>query len=118
MRFSVPPMRVRPTGCLAEHAWSIGFGKERPVAFERFDQLLQEKLDELDHAAEQEARLAVDEVELLRLRAAHLATARVAGPWHAGAAVQYQQDPAVQLATLPPTLDIRFPARVPRAEPI
>ncbi|WP_353266868.1 hypothetical protein [Gemmatimonas sp.] len=81
---------------------------------ERFDQLLQEKLDELDHAAEQEARLAVDEVELLRLRAAHLATARLAGPWHGGAAVQYQQDPAVQLAVLPPTLDIRFPARAPR----
>lgn len=81
---------------------------------ERFDQLLQEKLDELDHAAEQEARLAVDEVELLRLKAAHLATARRAGPWHGGVAVQYQQDPAVQLAVLPPTLDIRFPARAPR----
>ena len=80
---------------------------------ERFDLLLQEKLDELDQAAEHEAQLAVDEVELLRLRAAHLATGRNGGPWHAGPAVQYQQDPAVQGAVVPPTLDIRFPARVP-----
>jgi hypothetical protein len=84
-----------------------------PGTTERFDLLLQEKLDELDQAADQEARLAVDEVELLRLRAAHLATARSGGPWHAGPAVQYQQDPAVQGAVTPPTLDIRFPARVP-----
>jgi hypothetical protein len=81
---------------------------------ERFDLLLQEKLDELDHAAEQEALLAVDEVEQLRLRAAHLVTHVEGRPWPTGAAVQFQQDPAVQVSA-PPTLDIRFPARPSRA---
>lgn len=81
---------------------------------ERFDLLLQEKLDELDHAAEQEALLAVDEVEQLRLQAAHLVTHVEGRPWPTGAAVQFQQDPAVQVSA-PPTLDIRFPARPKRA---
>lgn len=84
-----------------------------PGTPERFDLLLQEKLDELDQAADQEARLATDGVELLRLRAAHLATAQTGGPWHAGPAVRYQQTPADQGAVAPPTLDIRFPARTP-----
>jgi hypothetical protein len=79
---------------------------------ERFDQLLQEKLDELDSAAEQEALLATDEVEQLRLRAAHLVAHTDGRPWHTGAAIRFQQDPAVQM-TAPPTLDIRFPARSP-----
>ena len=88
-----------------------------PSAPERFDMLVQEKLDELDHAAEQEALLAVDEVEQLRLRAAHLVTHVEGRPWPTGAAVQFQQDPAMQV-TAPPTLDIRFPARPARmAEP-
>ena len=77
---------------------------------ERFDLLLQEKLDELDQAAEQEAMLAVDEVEQLRLQAAHLVSHTAGGPWATGAAVQFQQNPAEQV-TAPPTLDIRFPAR-------
>lgn len=77
---------------------------------ERFDLLLQEKLEELDTAAEQEAILATDEVERLRLRAAHLVTNTEGGPWATGAPVRFQQDPAVQM-TAPPTLDIRYPAR-------
>ncbi len=77
---------------------------------ERFDLLLQEKLDELDQAAEQEAMLAVDEVEQLRLQAAHLVSHTAGGPWATGAPVQFQQNPAEQV-TAPPTLDIRFPAR-------
>lgn len=84
-----------------------------PGTPERFDLLLQEKLDELDSAAEQEARLAVDEVEQLRLRAAHLVTHVEGRPWPTGAPVQFQQDPAVQVSA-PPTLDIRFPARPSR----
>jgi hypothetical protein len=77
---------------------------------ERFDLLLQEKLDELDTAAEQEARLATDAVEQLRLRAAHLVTRTEGRPWPTGAPVQFQQDPAEQM-TAPPTLDLRYPAR-------
>jgi hypothetical protein len=77
---------------------------------ERFDLLLQEKLDQLDQAAEQEAMLAVDEVEQLRLQAAHLVSHTAGGPWATGAPVQFQQNPAEQV-TAPPTLDIRFPAR-------
>jgi hypothetical protein len=77
---------------------------------ERFDLLLQEKLDELDQAAEHEAMLAVDEVEQLRLQAAHLVSHTAGGPWATGAPVQFQQNPAEQV-TAPPTLDIRFPAR-------
>lgn len=77
---------------------------------ERFDLLLQEKLGELDQAAEQEAMLAVDEVEQLRLQAAHLVSHTAGGPWATGAPVRFQQDPAEQM-TAPPTLDIRFPAR-------
>jgi hypothetical protein len=77
---------------------------------ERFDLLLQEKLDELDQAAEHEAMLAVDEVEQLRLQAAHLVSHTAGRPWATGAPVQFQQNPAEQV-TAPPTLDIRFPAR-------
>lgn len=77
---------------------------------ERFDLLLQEKLDELDSAAEQEALLAVDEVERLRLQAAHLVTYTEGRPWATGAPVRFQQDPAEQV-TAPPTLDIRYPDR-------
>lgn len=83
-----------------------------PGTPERFDLLLQEKLDELDTAAEQEALLATDEVEQLRLRAAHLVTHTEGRPWPTGAPVRFQQDPAVQIIA-PPTLDIRFPARSP-----
>lgn len=77
---------------------------------EPFHQLLQEKLDELDTAAEQEALLATDEVEQLRLQAAHLVTQTVGKPWSTGAAVHYQHDPAAGLPA-PPTLDIRYPAK-------
>lgn len=77
-----------------------------------FGQLLQEKLQELDHAAAEEAALAVDEVEQLRLQAAHLVTGVSGHPWPTGAAVQYQQDPGAPRVA-PPTLDIRWPARPP-----
>ncbi len=87
-----------------------------PAAPERFDQLLQEKLDELDAAAEQEALLEFDEVEQLRLRAAVLATRGEPRPWPTGAHAQYQKD-QVAPAAPPPTLDIRFPARLPEGGP-
>ena len=80
------------------------------VTPERFDLLLQEKLEELDSAAEAEALLAVDDVEQLRLRAALLVTQHEGRPWPTGAAVRFQQDPAAQVIA-PPTLDIRHPAR-------
>lgn len=75
-----------------------------------FGQLLQEKLQELDAAAEEEAALAIDEVEQLRLRAAHLVTGVSGHPWPTGAVAKYQQDPGAPSAA-PPTLDIRWPAR-------
>ncbi len=77
---------------------------------ERFDQLLQEKLDELDTAAAQQAWLEVDAVEQLRLQAAHLVTGDEGRRWATGAAVHFQQDPAAQRQT-PPVLDIRYPER-------
>lgn len=77
---------------------------------EHFGQLLQEKLDELDAAAAEAAALEIDEVEQLRLLAAHLVTAETGRVWHAGAARQYQQDRGAPLPA-PATLDIRFPAR-------
>jgi len=77
-----------------------------PESPQRFDLLLQEKLDELDHAAEQEALLAVDEVEQLRLRAAHLVTYVEGRPWATGAPVQFQQDPAGPIRrSIPPSGD-------------
>lgn len=79
-----------------------------------FGQLLQEKLQELDNAAAEEAALAVDEVEQLRLQAAHLVTGVTGHPWPTGAAVHYQQDPGAPTVA-PPTLDIRWPARSPRS---
>ncbi|MCE2901309.1 MAG: hypothetical protein ACK6DP_05690 [Gemmatimonas sp.] len=83
---------------------------------ERFDHLLQQKLDELDAAAAEEAWLEVDAVEQLRLRAAHLVTGEEGRRWPTGAAVQFQQDPGAQRPA-PPVLDIRYPARR-AAEPV
>ncbi|BAH37398.1 MAG TPA: hypothetical protein DGD08_01235 [Gemmatimonas aurantiaca] len=80
------------------------------AAPERFGQLLQEKLDELDAAAEQEMLLAFDEVEQLRLQAAALVTRGEHRPWATGANTKYQHDQVVPEAP-PPTLDIRFPTR-------
>ncbi|MCA2984492.1 MAG: hypothetical protein ACK6DR_10765 [Gemmatimonas sp.] len=77
---------------------------------ERFDQLLKEKLDELDAAAEQDAMLATDEVEQLRLRATHLVTGTGGRPWATGAPVRFQPDPSREV-TAAPTIDIRYPAR-------
>jgi len=77
---------------------------------ERFDQLLQEKLDELDVAAAQETMLLFDEVEQLRLQAAALVTRGESRPWSTGAHAQYQPDQMAPDAPSP-TLDIRFPAR-------
>jgi len=81
-----------------------------PASPERFDLLLQDKLEELDSAAEADALLAVDDVEQLRLRAAWLVTQHDGRPWPTGAAVRFQEDPAAQVLA-PPTLDIRHPAR-------
>lgn len=81
---------------------------------EVFGQLLQEKLQELDAAAAEEAALEIDEVEQLRLQAAHLVTGVTGHPWPTGAPVQYQQDPGAPTVA-PPTLDIRWPARSPRS---
>ena len=75
---------------------------------ERFGPLLQEKLDELDAAAAEEARLLNDPVERLRLRAAHLITAREGGPWATGAPVRFQPEPSTARPT-PPVLNILFP---------
>jgi hypothetical protein len=83
---------------------------------ERFDLLLQEKIDELEQAEHDEAALASDEVEHLRLRAAHLVTGAKGRPWATGATVQFQQDPATH-PKASPTLDIRFPARPSRRPP-
>jgi hypothetical protein len=77
---------------------------------ERFDTLLQEKLDELDAAAAQETWLEVDAVEQLRLQAAHLVAGEDGRRWATGAAVRFQQDPAAQRQA-PPVLDIRYPER-------
>ncbi|MBL0938557.1 MAG: hypothetical protein IBJ03_06670 [Gemmatimonadaceae bacterium] len=80
------------------------------TAPEFFGQLLQEKLDELDAAAAEEAALEIDEVEQLRLRAAHLVTGQAGRTWSTGAAMHYQQDRGAP-EPAPSTLDIRFPAR-------
>ena len=84
----------------------------RPVAPEAFGSLLQEKLDELDHEAQHEARLERDEVELLRLRAAYLVSKTDGKPWHTGAAVHFQREVS-DLDAPAPTLDISYPARSP-----
>lgn len=76
---------------------------------EAFSALLQEKLDELDAAAEHDAFLVHDEVEQLRLRAAYLVSSTDGKPWHTGAAVQFQGDVAA-MDVAPPTLDISYPA--------
>lgn len=94
-------------------AWSTG-SAEHVVAMtpspERFDHLLQEKLDELDADAEHQALLEIDPVERLRLRAAYLATGEEGRRWTTGGAVQFQKDPDAQ-RQVPPVLDIRYPAR-------
>ncbi len=77
---------------------------------EAFSALLQEKLDELDQAAQHEALMEHDEVELLRLRAAYLVSGTDGKPWHTGAAVHFQGDP-LDMAVPAPTLDISYPAR-------
>ena len=83
---------------------------------ERFGPLLQEKLDELDAAAAEEARLLNDPVERLRLRAAHLITAREGGPWATGAPVRFQPEPSADRPT-PPVLNILFPPPPPQDPP-
>ena len=80
---------------------------------EWFGQLLQEKLDELDAAAAEEAFLAVDDVEQLRLRAAVLATRGEARPWVVGAGVRYPLGVTMPAPPDPPRLDIRYPALPP-----
>lgn len=82
----------------------------RPATPEAFSSLLQEKLDELDQAAQHEALMEHDEVERLRLQAAYLVSGTDGKPWHTGAAVQFQRDVPEQDVP-PPTLDISYPAR-------
>jgi len=77
---------------------------------EAFSSLLQEKLDELDQAAQHEALMEHDEVELLRLRAAYLVSGTDGKPWHTGATVHFQQDLS-DMDVPTPTLDIIYPAR-------
>ncbi len=83
---------------------------EKPTIPEAFSSLLQEKLDELDQAAQHEALMEHDEVELLRLRAAYLVSGTDGKPWHTGAAVHFQGDLS-ELDAPVPTLDICYPAR-------
>jgi hypothetical protein len=82
----------------------------RPVPPEAFSALLQEKLEELDLAAQHEALMEHDEVEQLRLQAAYLVSGTDGKPWHTGAAVQFQKEVS-ELDFPAPTLDIRYPAR-------
>jgi hypothetical protein len=81
----------------------------RPATPEAFSALLQEKLDELDLAAEHEALLENDEVERLRLQAAYLIGRTDGKPWHTGAAVQFRGE-LTELDVAVPTLDISYPA--------
>ncbi|WP_310572148.1 hypothetical protein [Gemmatimonas sp.] len=82
----------------------------RSATPEAFSALLQEKLDELDQAAQHEALMEHDEVELLRLQAAYLVSGTDGKPWHTGAAVHFQGDPS-DMDVRAPTLDISYPAR-------
>jgi hypothetical protein len=82
----------------------------RPVTPEAFSSLLQEKLDELDLAAQHEALLEHDDVERLRLQAAFLVSGTNGKPWHTGAAVHFQGDVS-EMDVPAPTLDISYPAR-------
>jgi len=81
-----------------------------PATPEAFSSLLQEKLDELDQAAQHEALMEHDEVELLRLRAAYLVSGTDGKPWHTGAAVHFQGNLSETVVPRP-TLDISYPAR-------
>jgi hypothetical protein len=83
---------------------------------EAFSALLQEKLDELDQAAEHEALMEHDEVERLRLQAAYLISGTDGKPWHTGAAVHFQGERS-ELDDRLPTLDISYPARPNRRAP-
>jgi hypothetical protein len=87
----------------------------RPAIPEAFSALLQEKLDELDRAAEHEALMEHDEVEQLRLQAAHLIGRTEGKPWHTGAAVHFQGELS-ELDVAVPTLDISYPASPRRRE--
>ncbi len=76
---------------------------------EAFSALLQEKLDELDQAAQHELLLEHDEVERLRLQAAYLVSGTHGKPWLTGAVKHFQGD-LVSMDVPPPTLDISYPA--------
>ncbi len=83
-----------------------------------FDAILRETLAEVE-AAEAidaaDARQAQDEIEQLRLRAAHLITVQEGGPWATGAALQFAKDLPLG-ASAHPTMDIRFPQPRRRGE--
>lgn len=84
-----------------------------------FDAILRETMAEVE-AAEAidaaDARQAQDDIEQLRLRAAHLITVREGGPWATGAVVQFAKEPSPEVAPRQPTMDIRFPQSRPRGE--
>ncbi len=82
----------------------------RPVTPEAFSSLLQEKLDELDLAAEHDALMEHDEVDQLRLQAAFLVSGTDGKPWHTGAAIHFQRE-ASAMDVPAPTLDVSYPAR-------
>jgi len=84
----------------------------RPVTPEAFSALLQEKLEELDLAAQHEALMEHDAVEQLRLQAAYLVSGTDGKPWNTGATIHFQLDPSAMEAPVP-TLDISYPARPP-----
>ncbi len=98
----------------AVRAWWISVAEMTSQS--AFDAILRETIAEVEAAEAidaSDARQARDEVEQLRLRAAHLVANSSGGPWPTGATVRFQQDPAEQ-TTAPPTLDIRYPVRPSR----
>lgn len=83
-----------------------------------FDVILRETLAEVAAAEaidEADARQSRDEIEQLRLRAAHLVTIEAGGPWATGAAVQFANEGPSGGAS---TLDIRYPPRSRVEEPV
>lgn len=83
-----------------------------------FDAILRETIAEVVAAEaidEADARQSQDEIEQLRLRAAHLVTMDSGGPWATGASVQFaKSEPSSGVSTM----DIRFPARSRVEEPV
>lgn len=80
-----------------------------------FDVILRETIAEVVAAEaidEADLRQSQDEIEQLRLQAAHLVTMDSGGPWATGAPVQFAKAEPLGGA---PTMDIRYPPR-PRVQ--